>query len=193
MCTCLMEIFGHFKADKSCTNDYSILDFMCCYIPLYLICIRDITKCEYKIIVNSRYRWNRRFCSRREKQLIITLFILLTICCSDGDLLVCPIYRDNLRCNPYIYVESLRECLRGLHKELTPILYNTTNIIWQSTVGIRNIIALFKKYDFYFFVNSSQSGCCGCSTRYTTNYNVFHYFCLLIFSNGNYLQMYILI
>lgn len=84
----------------------------------------------------------------------------------------CRVDRQHFSFHADINVKAFGSFRWCLHKKALPLLNGTTNIIWQTAVGKRNIFAAFNQDNFCCFIQPAQAGGSRCAPSNSTDYNV---------------------
>ena len=172
--TCMFEVFSHLKTDKTTAHYHGTLYSVLADIFFDFVSIVYVSQREYTLAVYSLQRRNHRRCSRRQQKFVVLLGIFPAVLGTYCNCLVLHVNRYNFRICSNVDIESLAESLRSLHEKFIPVVYHSADIIWQSTVGIRNVLP-FLEHDNLSLLRVSANSCrCSGSSCHTSYYKILH-------------------
>ncbi len=130
-----MEIFRHFDTDIASTHYQGTGGFLLIDKILNAIGVWDISQCENPIQTGPFEIWPKRSCPRSQNKLIIAfiiyfarfkVFYIHNLCHR--------VNCDYLVFSADVYVESLMEAFRGLHRQISFVGYFSADVIRQTAV-----------------------------------------------------------
>ena len=172
--TSILEVLSHFHADIAASYNHSALRELLFHILTDLDGIGNIAQSEYTGIVCAFHGRTDGSSTRRKNELVIAFGVLTAVLAADCDSLGLGINGGHFAVDPDIHIEPGIEALGSLEGQSRLLGDFTTDIIGQTTVGKRDVLAAFKHNDLSGFIQTAQSCCCGSTAGYTAyNYN-FH-------------------
>ena len=140
----MMQIFCHLQSNKARTYYNRSLYGVFRKIRLYMIGIFDITESENSFRIDTFQWWSNRCSTRRQQKFIIGFFIFATVCSANSNRFIFRMNSDNFILHTYIYTKALAERSRRLHQQFLTLCDDTTYIIRQAAICIRNVFPFLK-------------------------------------------------
>ncbi|MPN29383.1 hypothetical protein SDC9_176836 [bioreactor metagenome] len=183
----MLQVFRHFQADEPAAYYRGCLDALLLHHGADAVGIRHGPKGLYPRRIDARDgRAYGRGPRSQHKGIVGFLIGFAGLQPLDYNLILGPVNGGGFIIYAHIHVEFIVHGLGGLEKQRASGLNYASNMIGQTTIGIRNIRASLQQYDFRFLVQPSKPGrAAGAARNASDNDNLTHFtFPLLLFCSA---------
>ena len=179
-----MEVLGHFQPNEATAhNDRLDLGLQTLYsLRLDAVAVGHIAQGEDIGQVNARHGRHNGKRTGREQEHIVPFLILLSV--------AQVLHRNNLPVavdgrhlveGAHIHIVAVAKRHWGLDKQFLAVLNRVADIIGQTAIGVRDMLALFEEDNLRVLVESFQAGGGGSASRHAAHNHIFHSIILIYF------------
>ena len=136
LCAGMLQILCHLQTDESTSHNDCTPHLVVVHVTFDAVSVAHVSQREDSFAVDAGERWHHWRRSRREQQLVVAFAIFLAVGGAHSHFSGCRVYRRHFVPGAHVDIETLAESFWSLHKQAVAAFYHSTDIIWQSAVGV---------------------------------------------------------